>query len=303
MAGAAERGPTDAPLVGRSAELTRVRAVVDRVAGGQGRMLLLAGPAGIGKSRLLEEATALAGDRGFVMLRGGARVLGRGLAYAPILEALGPYLRALAPGQRVRLLDGLADLGRLFTDLHLPPTEPLGDPALERTRLFEAVARLLARMAERAPVVLAMDDLHWADTATAELLHYVARGVSGHPILILDAYRSGEAARQPALQALVQDLRRAGLAEELRLGGLAPEAIRSPARAVLGGEPPPALVELLAARAAGSPLITTTLGQRARTQRWPVPQRRRLDPRAKRGGTRPDPRPRPGPWPAAARDR
>jgi DNA-binding CsgD family transcriptional regulator/tetratricopeptide (TPR) repeat protein len=114
-------------------------------------------------------------------------------------------------------------------------------------------------MAERAPVVLAVDDLHWADIATAELLHYVARGVSGHPILILGAYRSGEAAGQPALQALVQDLRRAELAEELPLGGLAPEAIRSLARAVLGGEPPPALVELLAARATGSPLITTTL--------------------------------------------
>jgi DNA-binding CsgD family transcriptional regulator len=259
MAGAARRGPADVPLVGRSAELTRVRAVVDLVAGGQGRMLLLSGPAGIGKSRLLEEAIALAGDRGFVMLRGGARVLGRGLAYAPILEAFGPYLRALAPGQRVRLLDGLADLGRLFADLHLPPTGPLGDPALERTRLFEAVARLLARMAERAPVVLAVDDLHWADTATAELLHYVARGVSGHLILILGAYRSGEVAGQPALQALVQDLRRAGPVEELWLGGLAPEAIRSLARAVLGGEPPSALVELLAVRAAGSPLITTTL--------------------------------------------
>lgn len=259
MADAAERGPADIPLVGRSAELTRVRAAVDLVAGGQGRMLLLAGPAGIGKSRLLEEATALAGGRGFRTLRGGARVLGRGLAYAPILEAFGPYLRALPPGQRVRLLDGLADLGRLFADLHLPPTGPLGDPALERTRLFEAVARLLARMAERAPVVLAVDDLHWADTATAELLHYVARGVSGHPILILGAYRSGEAAGQPALQALVQDLRRAGLGEELRLGGLAPEAIRALALAVLGDEPPSALVELLAARATGSPLIATTL--------------------------------------------
>ncbi|GAB2861221.1 helix-turn-helix transcriptional regulator [Actinoallomurus bryophytorum] len=259
MAGAAGRGPADVPLVGRSAELTRVRAAVDRVAAGQGRMLLLAGPAGIGKSRLLDEATALAGDRGFVMLRGGARVLGRGLAYAPIVEAFGPYLRALTPGRRVRLLDGLADLGRLFADLHLPPAEPLGDPALERTRLFEAVARLLARMAERTPVVLAVDDLHWADTATAELLHYVARGVSGHLILILGAYRSGEVAGQPALQALVQDLRGAGLAEELMLGGLTPEAIRSLARAVLGGEPPSALVELLAARAAGSPLVATTM--------------------------------------------
>jgi DNA-binding CsgD family transcriptional regulator/tetratricopeptide (TPR) repeat protein len=259
MAGAARGGPAEVPVVGRSAELARVRAVVDRVAGGQGRMLLLAGPAGIGKSRLLAAATALAGDRGFVVLRGGARVLGRGLAYAPILEAFGPYLRALAPGRRVRLLDGLADLGRLFGDLHLPPAGPLGDPALERTRLFEAVARLVARMGEGAPVVLAVDDLHWADTATGELLHYVARGVSGHRVLVLGAYRSGEAAGQPALQALLQDLRRAGLGEELRLDGLTPEAIRSLAGAVLGGEPPSALVELLAARAAGSPLITTTL--------------------------------------------
>jgi predicted ATPase len=220
-------------------------------------MLLLAGPAGIGKSRLVGEALALAAQRGFVTLSGSARVLGRSLAYAPVLEALGPYLTALQPGRRVRLLDGLPDLGRLFIDLHLQPAMPLGDAALERTRLFEAVARLLARLAEQAPVALALDDLHWADTATVELLHYLARGVGGRRVLLVGAYRADEA--EPALRALVHDLRRAGFGEELPLTGLTAAAVRSLAGAVLGDDPPEALAEVLAVRAAGSPLVVTAL--------------------------------------------
>jgi predicted ATPase len=247
------------PLIGRSAEIARIGGLVERAADRGGLMLMLAGPAGIGKSRLVREALTVAAQRGFVTLSGSARVLGQGLAYAPVLEALGPYLAALPPGRRVRLLDGLPDLGRLFIDLHLPPAALLGDPARERTRLFEAVARLLGRLAEQAPVALALDDLHWADTATVELLHYLARGVGDRRMLLVGAYRTDEAEVEPALRALVRDVRRAGVAEELPLAGLTAAGVQSLARAMLGGDPPPALVSLLTVRAAGSPLVVTAL--------------------------------------------
>lgn len=114
------------PLIGRSAEIARIGVAVERAADRRGSMLMLAGPAGIGKSRLVREALTVAGERGFVTLSGSARVLGQGLAYAPVLEALGPYLAALPPGGRVGLLDGLSDLGRLFMGLHLAPPQGSG---------------------------------------------------------------------------------------------------------------------------------------------------------------------------------
>jgi hypothetical protein len=233
MEGVQEARALALPLIGRSAEIARIGLAVERAADRRGSMLLLAGPAGIGKSRLVREVLTVAEVRGFVTLSSSARVLGQILAYAPVLEALGPHLMALPPGRRVGLLDGLPDLGRLLMGLHLPPPAPLGDPAL--------------------------DDLHWADTATVELLHYLARGVGDRRMLLVGTYRTDEAEAESALRALVRDVRRAGLAEELPLAGLPAGGVQSLAQAMLGGDPPPALVRLLTVRAAGSPLVVTAL--------------------------------------------
>jgi len=245
--------------VGRSEELGRVVAALGRAAGGSGGALLLAGEAGIGKSRLAVEALILARQRGFVTLEGAAYPLQADLAYAPVLEALGPFLAGLEPGRLAALVSGLPDLGRLFAGLHLPPPEPLGDAALERTRLFEAVARLVERVAAQRPVALLIDDLHWADAASLELLHYLARGLEGRRALLLGTYRLDEARTHPRLRVLVRSLERLGLAEELPLGGLGPEAVAALAGALLGGEPPAALLGALRERAAGTPLFVTAL--------------------------------------------
>jgi predicted ATPase len=241
---------TGVPLVGRSEELGRVLAALDRVVAGSGGALLLAGEAGIGKSRLAAEALILARQRGFVTLQGAAYPLQADLAYAPVLEALGPFLAGLEAGRRAALVAGLPDLGRLFAGLHLPPPEPLGDAALERTRLFEAVSRLVERVAAERPVALLADDLHWADAASLELLHYLARGLEAQRVLLLGAYRLDEARTHPGLRELVRSLQRLGLAEEFPVGGLSPEAVAALARALLG---------VLRARAAGMPLFVTAL--------------------------------------------
>ncbi len=173
------------PLVGRSAEMDRLAAQLSRAARGQGCALFLAGEAGIGKTRLAQEALALARERGFLVLEGSAYALEGGLAYAPILAAFGPFLRRLDSPRQARLVSGLPDLGQLFTDLRLPAPLPLGDPALEKTRLFEAVVRLLERLARKTPVLLFLDDLHWADPASIELLHYLARGIADQAVFVL----------------------------------------------------------------------------------------------------------------------
>src|SRR6266540_3727024 len=252
-------GSTDVPLVGRFEELGRVLAALRRAAAGSGGALLLAGEAGIGKSRLAVEALALARQRGFQTLEGAAYPLQADLAYAPVLEALRPCLAGLEPGRLAALVSGLPDLGRLFAGLHLPPPEPLGDASLERTRLFEAVSRLVERVAAERPVALLVDDLHWADAASLELLHYLARGLEARRVLLLGTYRLDEARTHPPLRALVRSLQRLGLAEELPVGGLGPEAVATLAGALLGGEPPAELLGVLRERAAGTPLFVSAL--------------------------------------------
>jgi len=252
-------GSTGVPLVGRSEELGRVLAALERASAGSGGALLLAGEAGIGKSRLAAEALTLARQRGFVTIQGAAYPLQDDLAYAPVLEALGPFLSGLEPGRLAALVRGLPDLGHLFAGLHLPPPQPLGDADLDRTRLFEAVSRLVERVAAERPVALLVDDLHWADAASLGLLHYLARGLAGQRVLLLGAYRLDEARTHPGLRTLVRSLQRLGLAEELPVGGLSPEAVAALARALLGGEPPPALLGALRARAGGMPLFVTAL--------------------------------------------
>jgi predicted ATPase len=133
------------PLVGRSIELERIGVAVERAAAAAGNTLLFAGEEGIGKSRLAADALALARQRGFLTLKGTAYALHTDLAYAPVLEAIGPFLAGLPGGHSRHLVRGLPDLSRLFGNLSLPPPSSLGDPALKRTRLFEAVARLVER--------------------------------------------------------------------------------------------------------------------------------------------------------------
>jgi predicted ATPase len=239
--------------------MDQLTAILERAGGGQGGTLFLTGEAGIGKSRLAHEACSLARERGFLVLEARAYPLEGGLAYAPILAAFGPYLRRLDPNRRARLCSELAHLGRMFTDVRLPTPEPLGDRDLEKTRLFEAVARLLERIARETPVVLFLDDLHWADPASIELIHYLARGLSEQTVFLLGTYRVEDIDAAHGLRSLVTSLRRAGYSEELIVQRLDPDAVAELANSILGMEAPRELLALLDARAGGIPLIAEEL--------------------------------------------
>ncbi len=247
------------PLVGRSAEMDRLAAQLSRAARGQGCAMFLVGDAGIGKTRLAHEALVLARERGFLVLEGSAYALEGRLAYAPILAAFGPFLRRLDSPRQAQLVSGLPDLGRLFTDLRLPAPLSLGDPALEKTRLFEAVARLLERLTRETPVFLFLDDLHWADPASIELLHYLTRGIADQAAFVLGTYRAEEIDTARGLRSLVTSLRRAGQASEEALARLEPEAVAELAAGMLGSNAPGELLTLLGARAGGTPLFVEAL--------------------------------------------
>ncbi|MDO8672515.1 MAG: ATP-binding protein, partial [Dehalococcoidia bacterium] len=247
------------PFVGRDAELRRLTAALDLAAEGEGSTIFLTGQPGIGKTRLAREALVLAKELGFTVLEGHASPLGAGLAYAPILNAFGPLLYSLDSVRLEFLVGDLPNLGRLFDGLRLPspvlPLEGLGDPALEKTRLFEAVLRLLKRLIKEKPLVLFLDDVQWADPASLELLHFLAHGLADQPVLLLATYSDNALDTCRGLRALVVSLRRAGLAEEIDIPRLERDAVTALAQGILGGKAPGDLITLLDARACGTPLF------------------------------------------------
>ena len=251
--------PARPPLVGREAELGRMEEALTAAASGFGRMALLVGEMGVGKTRLAEEALDLARERGFNVLVGRTGQANSGLAYAPFLAAFGSYLRRLPSVQREPLLDGLSHLARLWPDLGLVPPPPLADPELDRTLLFESVARLLERMTADTPAVVLLDDLHWADAGSLALLSYLTHGLEETPVLLVAVYRPEGLTQSRLLRQLVTDALRSGIATEVALAGLGDREIAAMAQGLLGGDAPADLVAMLHDRTAGTPLFVDAL--------------------------------------------
>ena len=159
-------------LFGRDAEVAQLRAALERAAAGQPAIVVVAGEAGVGKTRLVAELLGAVGEVGAVALFGGCLDVGDGvLAYAPMVEALRPLARVLAPEELERVVGGArAELARLVPELGPQPDGEQAAAPLAPTRLFELLLGMLHRLAERGPVLLVVEDLHWADQSTRDLL-------------------------------------------------------------------------------------------------------------------------------------
>ena len=179
--------------MGREAELERIDAALEALDGGTPGCLAIEGEPGIGKSRLLAELRRRAEQRGHIVLRGQAAEFERDRPFGVLIETVDPYLEA-------QLDDGLAgasarlrgELGQVFPALGGDGDGPaaLGD---ERYRSHRAVRSLLELLAERKPLVIALDDLHWGDDATIELLGALLRRPPEAAVLVIPAYRPGSA--------------------------------------------------------------------------------------------------------------
>lgn len=180
----------DSPMVGRGRELHAVEQVLARLAAGRPAVVEVTGEPGIGKTRLLDELTRAAGRRGYVVARGGAEEGDRDIPYAAITHALDPLVDALGP--RILGAPEQAQLAAMFPSLAGRRVAPASLEGPERRRLFTAVRALLVQLAQRRPLVLALDDLQWADGGSVELLSYLLRRPPAGPVLIALAYRPRE---------------------------------------------------------------------------------------------------------------
>ncbi|HEY0753074.1 MAG TPA: AAA family ATPase [Ktedonobacteraceae bacterium] len=215
----------DGPLLGRTAELSALIKIYHATQRGQTQVVLLEGELGIGKTRLATEFLAWAELEGADVLRGQAFETGGQLPYQPLIEALRPRIeRENAPDDLLsdmwlaELLHLLPELGDRYPDL--PASEET--QVVARNRLFEAVARLGQALAARRPLVLFIDDVQWADAASLDVLHYLARrfAESQTPALLLLTLRLEAREVKPALVEWRSGLERAALLTRLQLGPL-----------------------------------------------------------------------------------
>jgi DNA-binding SARP family transcriptional activator len=252
-------------LVGREAELAALRGLwAEAGAGGGARLALVVGEAGIGKSRLAAELAVEAAAGGAIVLHGGAdeELL---LPHQHVVEALAHYLGVASADELAARVDRrAADLAPVAPVLAWdgrggpdggPSAGTGGESESRRYRLFEAVAGLLAELAEAAPVLLVLDDLHWADESTAALLQHLLESRPQARLLVLGTQRPGDSGRDSALAATVQRLTQAELVERLPLAGLAEAAVGELSAGLAARALAPEMVRAIAAETGGNPFF------------------------------------------------
>ena len=260
----------DAPMVGRASELAHLLAHVDRAAGGRASTVLLAGDAGVGKTRLLDELTARAAERGVRVLTGHCVDLGDvGLPYLPFVDLLrpvatdpelapnaaaNPVLAALFAGRPVAFppvqpVPEARDLSRPLP--HRAAPQPVEDGRLQ---LFESVAALICELASSGPLLILLEDVHWADRSSRDLLRYLLARLSDEPVAVVASYRADDLHRRHPLRPLLAELVRLPGVERLELSPLPDAEVGALVRrlAAAAGSLPESAVEDVVARAEGN---------------------------------------------------
>ena len=263
-------------FVGRTEELARLAAAGDRAAGGTPTVVLVGGEAGVGKTRLVGEVLAAARAAGTTVLAGGCVELGgEGVPFAPLIEALRgfvreldePALASLVPGQAraelARLLPELsptagrgsiADAGLAFDRLATTP-----GPWSDQGRLFELLLGLLERVGVAHRTVLVVEDLHWADRSTRDLLAFLVRNLRHGRLLLLLTYRSDELHRRHPLRSFLAELDRGRRVERLELARFGAPEVAAQLAGIRGRPVPAELAERIHARSGGNAFFVEEL--------------------------------------------
>ncbi|MGR4869133.1 helix-turn-helix transcriptional regulator [Variovorax sp. LARHSF232] len=256
-------GPRPASLfVGRRQELAQLDKALDSARQGRGRVLLLAGSGGMGKTRLVQEMAGRAEHKGASVWWGRCLEEPGAPPYWPWRQLLRSYLRSSADPDPVRTLGaGLADIASIVPELVevlgvAPPTDARAvDTAEARFRLFDAVATFWRRAGRRLPQVLIFEDLHWADATSLRLFAFLAAELEESAVLVIGTYRDTELSRQHPLFETLAELGRSPAFSRIELGGLSECETEELVAAAAGGAASAQLVNAIHARTEGHPLF------------------------------------------------
>ncbi|MGW1527301.1 helix-turn-helix transcriptional regulator [Streptomyces sp. NPDC001588] len=264
--GSVETRSVSPVFVGRVDELTALQDALVRAGGsgapddgGEPQALLVGGEAGVGKTRLIEEFAAAAARAGAVVALGGCVEIGAdGLPFAPFSTALRALRRQLPRELAAAAAGQEEELVRLLPELGEARRGPRDDEE-GMARLFELTARLLERVAARRTVVLALEDLHWADASTRHLLAYLLRTLRSGRLVVVASYRSDDIHRRHPLRPLLAELDRLRTVRRIELGRFNRAEVERQIAGILAAEPDPAQVDDIFARSDGNAFFVEEL--------------------------------------------
>jgi DNA-binding CsgD family transcriptional regulator len=209
-------------MVGRDGELGRLLTLLDDAEAGRSVVALVSGDAGVGKTRLIAEITRLAAGRGFTVLSGQCAELGDSVPYLPLADAL----RGAAQSTGVRdALSSRPALSRLLPEGGEGPIADSDRSGLARQQMFGGVLGLLAELAAAAPVLLVLEDLHWADASTRDLVTFLSRMLHRERVAVIGSYRTDDLHRRHPLRPVVAELLRLPSVIAVDLAPLDPSAL------------------------------------------------------------------------------
>jgi len=256
---------TDNPLyrrtfVGRESELSLLKSAFDGALSGQGGLVMVVGEPGIGKTALCEQLAT------YATLRGGKTLVGHcyeegslSLPYLAFVEAMRSYVLAREPDAlRSELGTGAADVARIVSEVRDKINVELrasSDPEDDRWRLYQSISGFLKNASTVQPLLIVLEDLHWADRGTLDLLVHLARNFSGARLLIIGTYRDVEVDRSHPLSSSLAELRRGNTFGRVLLRGLTPDEVQRMLNAITGQELRWALAEAVHRQTEGNPLF------------------------------------------------
>ena len=253
-------GQTGRLFVGRHQEMTELNAALDDAVAGRGRLVMLAGEPGIGKTSIAQEISSRALTLGAQVLWGWCYEREGAPPYWPWVQPIQSYVNEATPDQlQSEMGTGAADIADLVPEIRekLPDLEPppILDPQQTRIRLFNSIATLLSNLAESRSLVLVLDDLHWADTPSLLLLEFLAQQMAESKILVIGTYRDIEVSRQHPLSESLARLSRSPVLYRLVLNGLEADDVGQYVRASGGENASSELIDAIHAHTEGNLLF------------------------------------------------
>ncbi len=260
MDNGAVRRVSSPTFVGRAEQLARFDHALASAEQGEPGTLLVAGDSGVGKSRLVHECAERARAAGARVLSGDCVELGEGeLPYAPIVAVLRELRRELGAEAVAELAGaGRAELGRLLPEAG-DAAGAASDEEFAQGRLFETLLALFARLAEEAPLVLVIEDLHWADRATRDFLSFLLRSARRERLVLVATYRADELHRRHPLRPFLAEAERLEGVERIELRPFSRLELVAQLTGILGSHPDPAVADALFERSGGNPFFAEEL--------------------------------------------